>query len=265
MQNSNPSQIQSQPLKVLTYNIQVGIETQAYHHYLTRGWRHFLPCASRQKNLSRLGLLLRQYDLVALQETDGGSLRSNHINQVEYLAAAAGFPFWWSKINRPMGKFAQHSLGLLARHRPSEVLELDLPGSVPGRGVILARFGSGEQSLCVVAAHLSLGNRSRQRQLSFLRELIRDEEHVVLMGDMNCSSDELLQDSPLRETSLRASAGKHASYPSWRPRRSLDHILTSSALNAKHTHVLNHRMSDHLPLAAEISVPGNIVLQSMPA
>ncbi|MDX1464752.1 MAG: EEP domain-containing protein, partial [Halomonas sp.] len=30
-------------LKLLTFNLQVGIQTSAYHHYLTRSWQHLLP------------------------------------------------------------------------------------------------------------------------------------------------------------------------------------------------------------------------------
>ncbi len=34
-------------LRLLSFNIQVGISTQRYHHYLTRGWQHLLPHAGR--------------------------------------------------------------------------------------------------------------------------------------------------------------------------------------------------------------------------
>src|SRR5690606_39819316 len=39
-------------LKLLSFNIQVGINTQRYHHYLTRGWQHLLPHARRQDRKS---------------------------------------------------------------------------------------------------------------------------------------------------------------------------------------------------------------------
>src|SRR5690606_39930461 len=76
-------------LRLLTFNIQVGINTSSYHHYLTRSWQHFLPNRRRYENLDRIATLLSQYDVVALQECDGGSLRSGYINQVQYLAEAA--------------------------------------------------------------------------------------------------------------------------------------------------------------------------------
>ena len=30
-------------LRLLSFNIQVGISTERYRHYLTRGWQHLLP------------------------------------------------------------------------------------------------------------------------------------------------------------------------------------------------------------------------------
>ena len=77
-------------LRLLTFNLQVGIQTSAYHHYLTRSWQHLLPHPHRQKRLDVMGEVLSHYDVVGLQEVDGGSFRSSRVNQVEYLAAKAG-------------------------------------------------------------------------------------------------------------------------------------------------------------------------------
>lgn len=79
-------------LRLLSFNIQVGINTGHYRHYLTRGWQHLLPHAGRAGNLQRIGALLGDFDLVALQEVDGGSLRSGYVNQVEHLAQLGAFP-----------------------------------------------------------------------------------------------------------------------------------------------------------------------------
>ena len=62
---------QNGSLRLLSFNIQVGISTQRYHHYVTRSWQHLLPHAGRSGNLQRIGDLLGDFDLVALQEVDG--------------------------------------------------------------------------------------------------------------------------------------------------------------------------------------------------
>jgi hypothetical protein len=79
-------------LKLLTFNLQVGIQTSAYHHYLTRSWQHLLPHPKRQRRLDMMGEVMGRFDIVGLQEVDGGSFRSGQVNQVEYLATRAGFP-----------------------------------------------------------------------------------------------------------------------------------------------------------------------------
>ena len=53
--------------------------SERYRHYLTRGWQHLLPHTGRADNLQKIGNLLGDFDLVALQEADGGSLRSGYV------------------------------------------------------------------------------------------------------------------------------------------------------------------------------------------
>ena len=122
-----------QRLRLMSYNIQTGVDTQRYRQYLTHSWKHVLPHRERLANLNRIATLLARYDLVGLQEVDSGSLRSGFVDQTEYLAHRAGFPHWYKQINRSLGKLAQHSNGMLTRLRPSAVEEHKLPG-VPGRG-----------------------------------------------------------------------------------------------------------------------------------
>src|SRR3989344_1166165 len=76
----------AQRLKLLSYNIQAGIAAHSYRHYMTHSWKHVLPCSKRLDNLSRIATLIGGFDIVGLQEVDGGSLRSGFINQTEFLA-----------------------------------------------------------------------------------------------------------------------------------------------------------------------------------
>lgn len=240
-------------LRLLSFNIQVGISTERYHHYLTRGWQHLLPHPGRALNLRRIGDLLADYDLVALQEVDGGSLRSGGINQVEHLAQLGHFPLWYQQLNRNLGRFAQHSNGLLSRLRPSLLEDHPLPGP-PGRGAVLMTIGEGEDAVVVVMMHLSLGARTRTRQLAYIRELIGGYRHQILMGDMNTHANDLLQHSPLRDLGLLAPQ-LEATFPSWRPQRCLDHILLSPGLALERFEVVAQPISDHLPVAVDIRLP----------
>ncbi len=242
-------------IKLLSHNIQVGIQSAAYRHYLTRGWQHLLPHPRRTKNLDAIAAQLARFDFVALQEADGGSRRSGYTNQVQYLACSAGFPYWYQQLNRNLGKWGQHSNGVLSKLRPQRIEDYKLPGLIPGRGAIVAHFGTADNPLVLVVLHLSLGARARQNQLSYVKEIISDFKHVIIMGDLNSGADHILNLSPLSEIKLKSATGTFNTYPSWRPTHHLDHILVSPSLNIKHAEVLPCCTSDHLPIAMEVELP----------
>ena len=250
-------------LRLLSFNIQVGISTERYRHYLTRSWQHLLPHTGRASNLQKIGKLLGDFDLVALQEADGGSMRSGYVNQVEHLAQLGAFPYWYQQLNRNLGRFAQHSNGVLSRLKPHQLEDHPLPGPA-GRGAILVRFGEGEDALIVVMMHLALGAKTRALQLAYIRELIGEYRHQVLMGDMNTHATDLLEHSPLRDLGLIAPQVE-ATFPSWRPQRCLDHILLSPSLTLERVEVLAQPISDHLPVAVEIRLPDALTVDTLPA
>ncbi len=241
------------PLKLLTFNIQTGITTRRFRQYVTKGWKHVLPHEARTSNLRRIADLVAGYDLVGLQEVDGGSLRSGYVNQVEYLAELGQFPYWYAQTNRDLGLLAQHGNGLLSRLEPQMLQDHKLPGRIPGRGAIQVRLPYAGRTLVVVLLHLSLGTRSRERQLQYVADCLRDEELVVVMGDMNCHAQDLLTHSPLAQLNLRGAAGG-LSFPAWDPTLALDHILVSPGLTTWGARVLDCQVSDHLPIELSLSL-----------
>ena len=80
---------------------------------------------------------------------------------------------------------------------------------------------------------------------------------------MNTHASDLLQTSPLRDLGLLAPQ-MQATFPSWRPQRCLDHILLSPSLTLERVQVLDQPISDHLPVAVEIRLPGSIGGDSLP-
>lgn len=241
------------PLRLLSFNIQVGIKTSAYRHYVTKGWKHVLPHESRAKNLKRIANLVGDYDVVSLQEIDGGSIRSGFVNQVEYLSHAAEFPYWYAQLNRDLGPFAQHGNGLLSRIQPRGLEDHKLPGVIPGRGAVFVRLPYAGDEIVVVMLHLSLGKQSRERQLAYVAEQVAHERQVIVMGDMNTPMSQLLEESPLKRLNLQPIEKAAPTYPAWEPSQALDHVLVSSNLVINDYQVLDHRISDHLPIAVEVA------------
>ena len=128
---------------------------------------------------------------------------------------------------------------------------------------MLLRIGDGPDAVAVVMMHLSLGARTRTRQLAYIRELLGDYRHMVLMGDMNTHANDLLQHSPLRDLDLVAPQIE-ATFPSWRPQRCLDHILLSPGLPLERCEVLSQPISDHLPVAVQIRLPTSLYEPATP-
>jgi len=247
-------------LKLLSYNIQVGIATTRPHHYLTKSWKHVLPHSNQYKNLDQIAKIIADYDIVGLQEVDGGSLRSDFINQTQYLAVQADFPYWYHQTNRRLGKIAQHSNGLLTNFDPTDIVEHKLPGPVPGRGAMMVKFGVESNQLVIVLLHLALGRRARMTQLQYISELVQTYEHIVVMGDMNCQPDSLEMQALMDVTGLLAPACELNTFPSWNPSRKLDHILVSPSLIVENFEVVDAACSDHLPISMDIVIPENISL-----
>jgi endonuclease/exonuclease/phosphatase family metal-dependent hydrolase len=253
-----------QRLRILSYNIQVGIATSRYRHYLTHGWKHVLPYRGRSGNLDRIAHFISAFDVVGLQELDAGSLRSNFQNQAEYLAQRSGIHHWCSQTNRNFGQLAKHSLGLVSRFPILLVREHKLPGTIPGRGAMEVHFGAPDSPLVVVLAHLSLGRRTRSRQLGYLAELISRRRHAVLMGDFNCRPSSLEFRHLLQSTELCEPHYAAHTYPSWRPMHGFDHILVTPDLEVEHSNVFQVGYSDHLPVGLDLLLPEDLRLDFHP-
>jgi len=243
----------------MTYNMQVGAGTARPRHYVSRGWRQLLPSRASHTNLRHIARLLREFDIVGLQEIDAGSWRTRQHNQVEHLAALAGFVYWHTQINRDFGRFAQHGLGLLSRITPNFIEEHTLPGNIPGRGALLAYFTQGQTTLAVAVAHLSLGARSRMAQIEALAGLVSEVDHGIILADSNCSGQALTANPALRKIGLRSNSPSLPSYPSWQPRRDLDHIICTSKLKTRPARVPDVRLSDHRPVCQMIACPAGVL------
>jgi len=249
------TQPETRQLRLLSANIQAGSSTRRYSDYVTRSWSHALPTGNKRGSLDAIAAMACKHDIVGLQEADPGSLRSGFTNQTHYLAEQGGFGYWSHQPNRSVGGVASSANGLLSKLEPVEVSDHALPGRISGRGVLLARFGGGDEGLVIAVAHLSLGATSRRAQLGFIAELLVDHPHAVLMGDFNCVPDRPEMELLYERTHLRPPAFCVPTFPSWRPERAIDHILLSEDLIGVDARAIAAAFSDHLALAISIDVP----------
>ncbi len=257
IESSTALPVDRRRVRLLSFNAQVGIPSSRLHHYVTNSWKHFLPFDGRMANLDRVARFISAFDLVGLQEMDAGSMRSNYVDLTAYLSERAGFPHAFTRVNRDLGAFAKHSLGLLTRMEPERVIMHRLPGRIPGRGAIEARFDlANNESLVVFLVHLALGRRARRSQLDYIAGQLAQEQHAVVMGDFNCHPESRELRQLVNRTGLLDPMPSAATYPSWDPRRVFDHILLTPDLSVSDMRVYNVSLSDHLPVGIEIELPG---------
>jgi endonuclease/exonuclease/phosphatase family metal-dependent hydrolase len=248
-------------LRLLSYNLQVGIKTSRPSQYFTGSWKHLIPHSQRLANLDDTLSFLEMYDIVGLQETDAGSFRSNYINLTEYLAVQAKFPHWYHQVNRNLGHMAQHSNGLLSRIKPYEIENIRMPGLIPGRRAILAKYGNTDETLAVFVLHLSLSKRARMQQLAMISDKVNHYQHAIVMGDLNCKVESNEMRYLFSQTRLHEPIEELLTYPSWRPQHHIDHILVTSELEVIKAKPLKHVCSDHLPIMMEIRLPESLDIE----
>lgn len=244
--------------------MQLGIRSRHPGDYLIKSWRHLLPPSHPTRHLEPIAAQIKHHDLVALQEADVGSFRTHSVNLVHFLAENAGYPYFEHHNHRRIGRVARHAMGLLSRFPLAEVRSHSLPGRIPGRAALIAKIptcthcGTRGEPLVVIATHLALGERDRRSQLSYLQEEVGPARFVVLMGDLNCELDELRRHPFLRAQEFLHHPEIAPTFPSWRPKKILDHILVSADLEIVDGGTVNFPWSDHLPVAMTIALPDGL-------
>jgi endonuclease/exonuclease/phosphatase family metal-dependent hydrolase len=160
-----------------------------------------------------------------------------------------------------------HRLGelgnaILSRWPITSLFVLDLSFSrLERRSALAAEFKLGKRSLTVVATHLALRDRTRQRQVRTILSHPQLQGPVVLMGDLNAWRRSKATQA------LDAALGAHgnrrwpASFPSARPILALDRIYSRGAQVETlevHRSTAARRASDHLPVIAALKLPAMV-------
>lgn len=233
-------------MRLLLHNIQYGtgrLRRFAWLETLLRTTKHF-------PNFTRFVRHIDP-DIVGLVEVDTGSYRTQRQNQAEILATELDYyhchrvKYPDNGIGRKVPVLRQQANAILARE--------------PIKRTVFHDFSDGFKSLaievelpCVTIflVHLSLGMRTRQRQLSDLHDIIQNcAKPRLVAGDFNVFSGFWEMRMFLRATDLKSANTQHApTYPSWAPCRELDFICHDSTITPVRFKIPRVRLSDHLPL-----------------
>ena len=140
----------------------------------------------------------------------------------------------------------------------AELHRLPLPGLEP-RGAVIVDIEGPAGPLRVMATHLGLRRRDRQRQMTLMMAemMALARRPTVLLGDLNEWSPSQ-GFAPLDPYFTLHNPGR--SFPAWRPMAALDRVATGPGLRVEAAGVLRGGpagyASDHLPIWADLSADG---------
>ena len=240
-------------IKILTYNMQVGVATtRGYWHYATSSWKHLLPHSIGKVEDIADFIRSEGIDIATFTEIDAGSFRTRGINQVHRISELAGLNERSFLPTYSFSKLINHGNGICSRYPILTEENHRLPGRGQPRYLGVATVGIDGRKITVMVTHLALAEDKRSGQIEYIAKKVkRTDGPVILAGDFNTEQAEEIK--VLLDGTTLSQAGSYATYPSWKAKRSLDHIFLSPELTFAEGYVLGDiRLSDHLPVVAKI-------------
>lgn len=240
-------------LTIASLNLQSGVEiTRGYAQYAVHFWRYFLPHDLSVLDAVAAFVEEAAIDVLALQEVDGGSFRSRGEAFVDSLRERA--PSLVSHVffsTTRFGRLTHQGNAILSRWPLVRSSLTPLSGGVDRRALGEAVLDANGRELTVLTTHLALSRRARAPQIETIVSVLRNRRGpMILSGDFNTGD--------LRELSAIEAGGVRRidpmpTYPSWRPRRALDHLFVSPDVTVESFEVPGEiRVSDHLPVVAKV-------------
>jgi endonuclease/exonuclease/phosphatase family metal-dependent hydrolase len=221
-------------------------------------------CIGRDSLVSpdRIAAVIRELDadVVALQEVEAQH-RFGALDQWAFLAETLGYHCTPGISLRTQRR--NYGNALLSRQSPKAVRlhDLSVDHREPRGAIDVDLTLRDGRAIRVIATHLGLRGRERERQIALLRPLLEPDGNAattLLLGDLNewrPSSANLKALHPLFHPSPAP-----PTFPARRPLFALDRILVAGAARiaevAPHRSELAREASDHLPVRARLAWAG---------
>ena len=194
-------------------------------------------------------ITLQQPDLVALQELDSMTYRSEQRYQLGELASHTGYhPVFGAAIDYDGGKYG---VGILTQEIPLSTKRIPLPGDEP-RVLLVVEL----QDYVMACTHLDLEKEPRLASIPLIvEEAQRWQKPFLLAGDWNDTPEsELLQEMTKYFTILSCN---EVSYPADEPQECLDYVATfkGNSVEVHESTVINEsEASDHRPVVVRLEL-----------
>jgi endonuclease/exonuclease/phosphatase family metal-dependent hydrolase len=240
----------TQKLTVMTYNI------------------HHGEGNDKQLDLPRIAAVISSAkpDLVALQEVDLGTERTNHVPQAAELAKLTGMHFvYGAAMDYQGGKYGD---AVLSRFPIQSWRFVSLPwqpgnNREPRVAVVTTYTLPGKHRLIFVSTHLDHthepSDRSAQAKAinDALEERAGQSSAAILAGDFNCEAGSPPMQELMSKWKLVTDADPTLTCPSDVPREKIDHIFVRPGERWKviEVKVIDDRIaSDHRPVMAKLEL-----------
>ena len=191
-------------------------------------------------------------EVVALQELDSVTTRSNGVDVLKTLAEKCGMKsVYGASISYRGGKYG---IGILSREKPLTTSFIPLPGIEEKRGLLMAEF----KDYILFCTHLSLTEADRIASVKLIDQKAKElQKRVFLAGDLNTSPNSEAV-SLLSEHWINLS-GIRPTFPSSGPTECIDYIWGVNCLNytysiIKQEVVPDKSASDHRPVFIDVSI-----------
>jgi endonuclease/exonuclease/phosphatase family metal-dependent hydrolase len=222
-------------------------------------------------NLDRIATVVEDThpDVIGLQEVDRHfGERSDFVDQARWLADRLDLHVvFGANIDleplTPGAPRRQYGTAILSRYRIREWRNTLLPRPAGGeqRGLLEAVINVRGVRVRAYNTHLQHNSQEeRLAQVAAIRSIVAEaRESVVLVGDLNATPDSpeigaITED--LADAWAQAGEGDGFTYDAETPHARIDYVLTSSDVVARTAAVVTSDASDHLPVVADLVLPG---------
>lgn len=235
-------------IKIAALNLQSGVgTTKSYLHYMTTFWKYVVP-HSHEQILNVVKFIRTEGIVIAVfSEVNASNKKESRSNQAGFISRETQL-----KNNLFFKTFDHKGIAVCTKYPVLSGIRHKLPGKGWPRYLGEAVLDTGKKRLTILFTHLSLSRDNRRKQIKFIAAKVSQiKGPIILAGDFNVwrkSEIDLLKETRLRNT------GNYKTYPSWKPQKCFDYIFISNELKLKRAYAPDIKVSDHLPVVAEVKV-----------
>lgn len=190
-------------------------------------------------------------EVVALQELDSVTTRSNGVDVLKAIAEKCGMNYFYgASIPYQGGKYG---IGILSKEIPLRTTFVPLPGTEEKRGLLMAEF----KDYIFFCSHFSLTEADRVASVQLISQKAKElHKRVILAGDLNAIPES--EAINLLSKNWKNLSGKQPTFPSSGPKECIDYIWGINCCNFNYNIIKQEVVpekiaSDHFPVFVDVS------------